>query len=147
MKSETYTLSNTTDLGTITNALQRVLNSNVKDKGEKIGVLIQNEESIRNLKQNALLHVIFQRISDATESMGTGVRQSPKKIKAILKHEFLGYEVFETRKAEIEVMRSTRKLTKRECSAFTKEILDWCKKYKIEIVVMTDEYNYLMGGV
>lgn len=60
MKSETYTLSNTTDLGTITNALQRVLNSNVKDKGEKIGVLIQNEASTtekRRLAQNNLWYL------------------------------------------------------------------------------------------
>ena len=122
MKAEIYKLSSTTDLGTITKSLQRVLNSNVKDKGEKIGVLIQNEQAIRNTKQNSLIHVLFQRISDATASIGKGDRTPMPEIKAMLKDKFLGYKSYKLKNKIIYELKSTSKLTKKECSEFTKNI-------------------------
>ena len=142
MKSITNKLENIQSIADINTAMQYALNSHVKDKGEKVGVLIQNWDSIRNLKQNALIHAIFQRISDATLSTGKGVRVPAVEIKAMLKDKYLGYKTIKTKSKIIYELVSTSRLTKKEFSEFIKNILEWCEKYGIEIQILAKEYDF-----
>ena len=145
MKAETYTLATIADIGIIHKAMNRVLVNNVKDQNQKIGVLIQNATSIRNLKQNALIHVIFQLISDASASTGNGKRIPVATIKAALKDRYLGYHTTKLKSKIVYELKSTAKMTKKKCREFTENILEWCIEHNIEIQIMTEDYNYLMG--
>lgn len=145
MKAESYQLSSWDDVEKIQYSLSRVLTVNVMEKKQKIGVLIQNAQEIRNLKQNRLIHALFGAISDISASTGTGKRIHRDTIKAALKDRYLGYKATKLKHKIVYELKSTAKLTKKECAEFTNNILEWCEEFNMPIQVQTKDYDYLMG--
>ena len=144
MKAENYILTEANKMF-IFSALNRVIAENVLTKKEKIGVIIKNLTSVRHDGQNKLLHAIFKQISDLTASTGKGERVSAVTIKAALKDKFLGYTAIQLKKKIVYELKSTARLTKKECAEFTNNIIQWCQDTNIPLVLKTNDYNYLMG--
>lgn len=144
MKSRTYTLASISDVGNINQGLNHVLNTYIKDQHQKIEVTIQNTKSQRSIKQNSLIHGLFSQISVNSTHVGSGEYYSPKIWKEYFKDQFLHKNKTIILGTEVIEVKSTAKLTKKECAEFTKQIFMFCAENEIEIKISTDDYDYLI---
>jgi hypothetical protein len=145
MKAKTLKLESINDIENIRKTCMMCLNSFVKDKKQKIEVTISNAKSQRSIKQNSLIHGLFAQISVNSTHVGTGEYFSPKIWKEYLKDQFLTKNKTMVLGTEVIEMKSTSKLTRKECAEFTDSILRFCYENEIEIKITTDEYDFLTG--
>lgn len=144
MKAQTIQLNNLDSVAYITNKARAILNSHVKDRGQKIECVFRNAKSARSLKQNKLIHEIFKQVSVNASHVGTGDYYSPKVWKEYLKSEFLQPEVSNVMGQTVEVRKSTANLTRKECADFVNQIVRFCVEHEIDLNLTSDEYDFLV---
>jgi len=143
MKAHTLQLTNFNDIENIRKKATQVLNTFVKNKKQKIEVTFANAKSQRSLKQNSLIHGLFNQISVNSTHVGNGEYYSPKIWKEYLKDQYLPKNKTIVLGSEVVEMKSTAKLNRKECAEFTNHILRFCAENEIEIMITTDDYDFL----
>ena len=145
MKAQVIQLNNNNSLSHILNACRTVLNAFVTAKKQRIEVEIRNAKSQRSIKQNSLIHAIFNDISVNSTHVGDGEYYSPATWKAYFKKHYLQGERKEINGEVVYIPKSTAKLTKKECGEFVSCIIRFCHENEIELNLTADDYQYLKG--
>ena len=145
MKARTFNLNHAYDVELISKEATKCLRSLVIDKNQKIEVVFQNAKSQRSIKQNSLIHGLFNQVSINSTHVGNGEYYSPKVWKEYFKDQFLHKNKTMLLGTEVVEVKSTAKLTKKECKEFVNQILMFCAENEIEIKITTDDYDFLVG--